>query len=506
MKDRAPATRYEAEPDIRPNGYYHIAAFWESQETYSFAQAEKLPIKDVERPLKHPWESRTPFALLAARPPDPKRAFTQNLRLPQLRVKDDPQAILGTRYLGPEPLHPSILPSPDGDARGATVKVWDPSLSEMADSLPPGEFPTLARALAAVHRGDTLLIRYNGRLEVDPYEFTRDNTNLTIKPDANYKPVLVPAASVLKRATGLFKLYGGRLVLDGLHFRLPADRAPAVVVLPGGGQLELRNVVITMEDGDDLAAVTMTDPRGEMTMGTAGPAGWPVPKVILENVFVRGKGRLLAVKGSRPFELDVKNALVALDSNLIDIEPSTADPSMAGIGLVHFSRLTAYLGGSLLHFRAAERKADTTPTGLARTEVSVADSLFAPAGPAPEPFVRADRLESREQAERWFGWRGRNTVYGYDRKRTMLEVRPPDIEANPVKLVEGGAWLEMTQEEGDPFAAVTFTDRLPEAGQTRKFLTVRPMDLRPMRYDPSRPENSADVGALPDVPAPFPDE
>ena len=508
-KDRAPGTRYEGEPDIRPNAYYHIVALSEGEETYTFEQAakEKLPIKDIERPMKHPWESRNPFALLAARPPDPKRAFTQNLLLPDLRVKDDPQSILGTRYLGPDPLHQPTLPSPDSDARDATVKVWDPSLSETADNLPPGVFPTLARALAAVRRGDTLLIRYSGPLDVDPYEFTKDNTNLTIKPDTNYKPVLVPAPSVLKRAAGLFKLYGGtssRLVLDGLHFRLPADRAPAVVVMPGGGTLEIRNSVITMEDGEDLAAVTLTDPRGEM-MSTAQPFG-PVPKISFENVFVRGKGRLMSVKGSRPFDLEVKNALAALDSTMIEIDPSTADPSMAGSGLVHLSRVTAYLGGSMLHFRAAERKNDTTPAGLARTEVMANDCLFVPAGTAPEPFVRADRLDSRENAERWFSWRGRNTVYGYDKKRVMLEIRPPDVETNPVKTVDGSGWLEITPEEADPFALVSFADRLPEGGQTRRFLGVRPNDFRPSRYEPTRPENAAEVGAPADVPAPFPDE
>jgi hypothetical protein len=225
----------------------------------------------------------------------------------------------------------------------------------------------------------------------------------------------------------------------------------------------------------------------------------------MENVFVRGKGRLVAIKGSRPFELDVRNAIVALDSTLIDIEPSTADPSTAGSGLVHLSRVTAYLGGSLLHFRAAERKADSSSAGLARTEVTVENSLFAPAG-AAEPFVRADRLDSREHAERWFSWRTRNTVYGNDRKRVMMEIRPPDVEANPIKTVDGNAWLELSQEETDPFASVTFTDRLPESGQTRKFLEVRPINLRPIRFDPARPENTGDVGAPPEIPAPYSDE
>ena len=91
-----------------------------------------------------------------------------------------------------------------------------------------------------------------------------------------------------------------------------------MVVLPGGGQLEIRNSVITLEEGEDpSAAVLLTDPRGEMMMGGTGQAEQAdPPKVTIENVFVRGKGRLLAVRQSRPFELDVKNALAALDGTL----------------------------------------------------------------------------------------------------------------------------------------------------------------------------------------------
>src|SRR5262249_44277242 len=154
--------------------------------------------------------------------------------------------------------------------------------------------------------------------------------------------------------------------------------------------------------------------------------------------------RLLNVKGSRPFELDAKNVLAALDDSLIDIEPSTADPSSAGNGIVRLTRVTAYLGGSLLHFRAGERKGEMGPSGLARTEITANDSVFTPAGISAEPFIRAGRLDSREQADKLFTYRGKNNVYGYDKKKVMLELRPADLEAMPVKVIEGDRWLEMT--------------------------------------------------------------
>jgi hypothetical protein len=325
--------------------------------------------------------------------------------------------------------------------------------------------------------------------------------------------VLVPATG-LKRADGLFKLYAtsgsGKLVLDGLHFRLPAGRVPAVVVLPGGGQLEVRNSVITLEESDDpAAAVLLTDPRGEMMMSTTGQESWPNPKVTLENVFVRGKGRLLAVRQSRPFELEVKNTLAVLDGTLIDIDPYPAptDPSMFGTGTVKLTRVTTYLGGSLIHVRAAERKTDTAATGLAKTEVTATDCVFAPADGSGEPFVRADRLDGKDQVAAWLLWKGKDNVYGYDRKGVILEVRSGD--AMPPKPFDGDVWLGLAQEEGgDPFATIRFAggDELPTAGQGRRFAAVRPPAFGPPKTDPPRPDGSAEVGAAADVPGPFADE
>jgi serine/threonine protein kinase len=504
--DRADGTKYEADPEAAPNGYYSVAAYADGDRTRTFAQAadENLPIKDTEKKIKYPWENQDPFAWLA---PDAHKAFRPNLTLADLRMKADRNVVLGTRYLGPDPLYDFPLPVITSAPRDPTVKVWDPSLAESAEDkdLPPGVYPTLGRALTAVGRVGTLLIRYTGRLPVDPYEFTRYSTNVTIKPEGDSKPILVPATT-LKRADGLFKLYakngGGRLVLDGLHFRLPAGLVPAVAVLPGGGQLEIRNSVITMEEGEDLTAVLLTDPRREMMMEGDGPSALPSPKVTFENVFVRGKGRLLAVRQSRPFELDVKNTMAALDSNLIDIDPSTIDPSALGSGTVRLNRVTTYLGGSVFHIRGAERKTEQTPLGLAKTDVSATNCVFALAGGSGEPLVRTDRMESREQVKDWLVWSGKDNVYGYDRKGVVLEIRTNDMM--PPKPVDGDGWLGMVQEDGNPFAAVRFSaDELPGAGEVYRFLTVRPTHFGPPRVDPPRPEGSQEVGAAAEVPVPF---
>ncbi|HKB06485.1 MAG TPA: serine/threonine-protein kinase [Gemmataceae bacterium] len=514
-RERAAATRYDAaraDGRVLPNGYHNVAAYADGEGTYLFADAAagRWPVHDTETAIKHPWADRDPFELLdpqkSPTATDAKKAvkaFAPDLKQRALRIEGDSNGVLGSRFVGPEPLLPDMLPAPESDPRDATIKVWDPSLPESSEE--PGIYPTLERAVAAAKKGDTILIRYNGRLQVDPIELTKEGTHLTIKPDADYKPVLVPAPSVLKKFAGLFKLYagssGGKLVLDGLQFRLPPDRTPAVAVLPGGGQLELRNCVITLEDGgEDLSAVTLVEPKNEMLM-SGGPDRWPVPKVTFENTFVRGRGHLLAVKGSRPFELDVRNSVAALDAPAIDVEPSTADPSGAGSGVVRLSRVTTYLSAGLVHVRAAaDRKPEAGP-GLARTEVQAANCLFVPVnGTAgePEPLVRADRLTDRGQLEQWFGWRGEENVYGYDRKKAVLEYRPTD--AMPPLRLTGEQWLELTAEKDKPdrFASVKFPTR-----KAASLAATRPSAfVKRVQFEPPRPKESAEVGAAADIPVP----
>ncbi len=509
QKHRPRETNYRAAKPGReplPNRYHNLFAYADGERDYSFAEAAtaRLPITDDDVSINHPWKSRDPFDLLdpsTNKPADPKGAFAPSEDLLELRIPNDPNVTFGTRWIGPEFLYPFPLSIPGKRTADPTVKVWDPEAASDAD----GTYRKLSVALAAVNRGDTLLIKYTGLLDVEPHEFKAEDTLLTIKPYPNSKPVLRPKKSFVKKEQGLFKLFNGKLVLDGLQFKLPADRPPAVVVLPGGGQVDLRNAVVTFEEGDDLSAIVVTDPRNEMMMaGTSPPKNWPVPKINLENVVLRGKGRMLSVKMSRPFELDVKNALAALDGTLIDIDPSSADPSIAGSGIVRLNRVTTYLGESLLNIEAADRKGDAASLGLAKTEVTATHCLFVPATHSREALVRAERFESDEQLGRVFTWHGRGNVYAYDKKRVLLEVRPLNLESMPTQTIDGDRWLGLTKEEGDPFAAeVIFPVQPPEAGQP-KFAGIRPADFMLKRLlGLAEPADLSALGASSTLPVPF---
>jgi serine/threonine protein kinase len=467
------------------NAYHNVLAYGDGAKEYTFDEcsASGFPVRDIKAPIsQNPLESANPFDIVRI---DPKRAFLPNRLLADLRVPGDRDGVMfGTRFVGRERIYDVPLSPPGKPDRDPTVKVWDPNTT--GDT--PGVYATLREALVKVQPGDTLLVRFSNTQEIDEFDID-EKMNLTIKADPNYHPILVPtpAKPFSKRKQGLFKVYGGRLVLDGLQFRLPADRSPAIATLPAGGHFELRNAVVTFEDGEDLSAVVVDDPKNQMMMMGTDPRV-PIPKIVVERSFLRGKGRLLAVPASRPFELDVKNTLAALDETLIDIDPATADPGMIGTGVIHLTRVTTYLSESLVSIRGADRRPDATSAGLVKTEVNATQCLFLPARGEPrESFVRTDLLDTEDQVKRYFGWTGTGNAYGYDKKRVMLDLHPAEAQVMPGKVIDGDGWLMGREDAGDPFVKVTFRTELPEAGNARKFAGVRPSDFERKWFSPPRP-------------------
>ena len=519
---RSAGTRYEPakfeeDGSPMPNVYHNVAPYNEGDDFLTFAECarERIPVRDSEKQLqKSPWQEKDPLSFLIGNAADPKRAFTPNTKLMALRPQNNPtMEMLGARFLGTAPMYGLPLENPQAEPLDATVKVWDPSLlTKPGVPAQPNVFATLKMALASVRPGDTLLIRHNGRLVIDPCEFDKPDTDLTIKPDANFKPILVPALSLLKRSPAMFKLFGGRLALDGLHIRLQPKLVPSLAMLPGGGQFEFRNGLLTFDEaGEDFSAVTLSDPRGEMMMGGGGdlPADrWPVPRIIIENSVIRGRGRLLNIQGSRPFEADIKNSLVVVDGLLLDIYPSAGDPSAAGSSFVRLNNLTHCGTGPLVHLRASEKKNDpATPAGLARTEITATNCVFLPVGESPGPLILAERIDTKEQLATWLMWRGRNTVISMDKKRPAIEMRPVDLAANPFKIFDAEHWNELAVEDNEPLGTVKLDGNLPSPVRAGFFMGARPAEFRIKSISPKLPARPPENGATAtELPKPYPEE
>jgi serine/threonine protein kinase len=498
-------TRFEGgkSPDglaaAMPNGYHNVLAYANGDNALTFEQCkqEQAPVEDAAaRTLtKSPWEDEHPLKRLANFPRQIKQVFRLDLKQEVLRLEPDKNHnLLGTKHLpgaSVYDLFPFGSPQPDIHL-AANTKIWQPDFPK-GRTPPANVYQSLDKAVLDLKKGDVILIRHNGDLDVDLTEFPKPDTDVTIRPDENYQPVLIPKAPRFAKDTALFKLYFGQIVLENLRFRLKPDRARAILAIPGGGQCTFRNCSITLEEADDLCVVTLADPRVEMMMGMNPPEKWPTPRIVVENSFIRGRGRLLSVLGSRQFDLYLKGSLAVLDGSLINVEPS-ADHSETMPAQVTLDHVTTYLTRNLVAEKASEKRADAKGVGLAPLQVHPTNCLFVPAG--EQAFlVSLDRIDSMEQMESVFDWKdARQNVYGFKSDQVMLLVQPENMDtAMRLERIDRDRWLGKWREAEYVFGDVNFS--VIPAG--RRFDGVKPGDfeVKSITNPPLKPEDPTDIGA-----------
>ncbi len=483
-----------------PNGYHRVLAYGNGEMKLSFedCKREQIPVGDSAARLltKPPWEIKQPIARLFDNPLRFRSCFAASMDLDTLRLEPDRNRnILGTmNLLGSKvySLYPFQSVTPD-NRLAANEKVWEPGYPE-TKTLPANVYRSLAKAILDLKKGDVLLIRHNGPLEVDPAEFRQPDTDVTIRADENCRPILIPRAPTLKKDHALFKLYGGQIVLENLRFLLKPDRAPAVVALPGSGLCVLRNCSATLEQSDELSIVSLADPRGEMMMmGMANVEKWPSPRIVIENTFIRGRGKVLGVLGSRPFELRLKNDLVVLDGSLVAVDSSQADLSEASPAQVTIDRTTTYLTRHLLFMKAGEKKPEGKGLGLVPVHFHCSQNLFVPASETAS-LVYLDRIDTMEQMESIFAWRDcKQNVYGFKADQEMLHVQPenPDTTTRPERI-DRDRWLGKWREADYAFGEVNFS----VVPATRRFDGVKPGDFEVKSINPPlKAEDPSEFGA-----------
>ena len=488
-------------PVALPNGYQNVLAFINGELSLTFddCKREQVPVEDAAGRLltKNPWADEHPLKRLFDSPRQIKQAFTVDLKQEILRLEPDKNRnLLGTKNLpGTKVYDYSPFESPVPEVKlAANQKVWQPDYPAADDAkLPKNVYRSLVKAIVDLKKGDVLLIRHNGPLEMDPVEFKEAETDITIRPDASYRPELIPRVPKLKKDHALFKLYGGQIVFENLLFRLKADRAPAIVSMPGGGQCTFRNCCATLEEGDDLSVVSLADPRGEMMMmGMATPEKWPVPRIVIENTFIRGRGRALSVHGSRAFDLKVKNTLAVLDGSLIGVEPSPVDISESGPAQVSLDHVTTYLTKHLLSQKANEKRTENKGLGLVQVPIHATHCLFVPAAESAA-LVSLERIESLDQIDTLFQWKdGKQNVYGFKSDQVMLQIIPENSDtAARLERIERDRWLAKWREADAAFADVNFSI----VSATRRFDGVKPGDFELKSINPPLKDGLPDVGA-----------
>ncbi len=448
--------RYEGQ--LR-NVYHNISVFWlqESRRgaTHLATLADFLSHTGSNRTDRclnqqtSPWRAEHPLDLFATQP---KQAFAVNSKVPELRQEKDPGRTVGVENSFWGPLLNERLPPVEvrpADPAVYKVKIVDPNvkLSEK------GLYPNLGQALGEANPGDTILIRHNGLLRVDPVRLVKATVDVTIRPAPKHHPVLTLGEAADPDAA-LFQLHDGTLNLVDLAFRLRPHqvgfKGQAVVLLAGDGQCTFRNCAATLEASKEVrvALVALADPSGVMKMAPANPQ---VPRIRLENCFVRGDGDLLIVRASRPFQLDADDSLVALDGSflIVDGNPREIPVKAARVSL---KQVTAYLGEHLVVLRAVK---EDLKQGLVPTEFSSVFGCLFHSARGGKSLIHLEGVDTDEQMRRLFSWEGAQNVYsGFT---PLLDQQPRGDDSGMLPPYDQERWQTLAKGETEQrFVKVKF--------------------------------------------------
>lgn len=429
-----------------------------------------------------PTGGATPTALTAnpwATPPkvdgDPFAQLELNTKLPPVRVgKSD---ILGVREWNerrrvytPWPLPPLVRP---GEV------VWFPKMDPTEQALyPENVYADLKKAVAALNGKGTLLVRGNGNIPTPSLVLDSDTKAITVRPDADSAPVLVPADKNESRLeTTLFRLEGGELVLENLQFAVKPGKsatAAAVVAMTGGRKCEFKKCVLTLDElnGEQTAAVSLADVTGVMKKGFTDH-----PAVSFEQCLIRGRGRVVRAAAAIHSSVSLSHVGIATDGGpAFDLGPPTRT---ATVNLT-LSHVTAAIGGPLLDVRGA-RRPDDKPTG--KVELHADNCLFVATDKTAEPLVRVTALDPTA-TDRPLAWSsaGGNAFGGWQSLAEILS----DETTEPKKW-DAAEWRKWS---GEPESSAVQLKKSPTSKATAK-----PSDL-----EPSEPTTAgADLKKLADL-------
>ncbi len=521
----------------RPNAYYQTDPLAAGAKTFTFddCKAGALPAEDAAKVLlrQRPWAAEgAALAPLVGLDPhlavlaplaglDPYLTFRPRVASgnadPDLFVKDAAVRVLGAQFLRDPKAPPGLVyagapfvpwppANPAAAATGPRVLTWWPEAPAEAP-LPAGTYTDLVVLLRTARSGDTVRIRHTGPLPVESLTIEparpapaaeRADFHLKFEPDPGSSPVLTPAAAN-QLDFALFRVREGRLTLERLEFQVRPgaqnDTVAAVTVVAGRG-VQFKDCVFNLDepDGKTAAVVKIDDPGREMVMT---PGSRPAPKIEFDGCLVRGRGRLLSVPASRPFDLDLDQCVTAVAGPLVWAKAGgrAADAGLASTVRLH--RVTAFLGGPVVELHGG-RVGEMRASGLVPTTVTAEASLFAAVPGAGRPLAEVDgtALDPNDpnRVLKWeTGRAGTNRYANFDAGAITVLVRPGDA---PVGEWDWDKWLMFAGELGRPLGTAAFEDApdgladLP--GMTPALAVVRSVTF-PDLTDPKPADAGADA-------------
>jgi serine/threonine protein kinase len=454
-----------------------------------------------------PWQSPDPVQQLAqgARE-DVIAAFRLKTTLAAVR-RPAPILVLGPRSLLGEELYGTLdsLPS-------EAISTPKPGVKELiVDGVggQPGTYRNLATALSDADFEEeveiVITLKWNGLLPSRPLEI--GSRNVTIRaapgfvPELTFNPDSDPGAD---GEAALFRLRDGTLTFEQLRFRIQptlkeSARLQSLLAITGTGRCRIKGCLATLMGNDEsrMALASVADPTGAM-MGMGGKAPRAgIPALEVEDCFVRGHGDFVTVRVSRPYRLEVKNALVVLQGSFLSVggNKREANPPPDGATMA-LDRVTAFVTQPLVLLRASQ----THPMHVPLRVSSAITCLLATA--EDSPLLRVDGPDSEIELKRRLTWQGRKNFYSSS--GSLLVWQGIGMGEMPHKY-DRERWNELWvgEDEQPHFARSLKFAGYPDSGKS--VLEIFPADFRVVSTDPVDPElasRGADLDKLPLPPPP----
>ncbi|HLW67887.1 MAG TPA: serine/threonine-protein kinase [Gemmataceae bacterium] len=462
---------------------YHHLTFWAdgNQKAAKLADCQHLqfPFRDahaVELAFS-PWQHPQPLSLVREQP---AQAFALQIGFANLRAAPKNDQLVGVeRCTWGDSYDAARLPVIQEESAVATAnrRVVDPSFTADA-TLPPLTYRTLETAISEAKSGDTILIRHTGVILVRPVECAKSDWHLTIQPDGSHRPILELDSETVKPQAALFTLFSGGLTFKDLQFHLPLkglheSKWAGVLMLAGGAECTFQRCVITMDDNTGIpsAVVLLSADADAMAQLTdKGP-----PHIRLDNCFIRGRGDLLTVRPSRPFQLELNNSLIGLDGNFATIFGQPKETAFATDGQIVCNHVTTYLSDYWLDFRASEE--DRKMAGFNRLQIKCEMCRFVAAN--NRPLLHGVGIDGETLKGQVLSWGNRMNLYGNFTQ--MLDVELPNATTMmPMMPLTAKNWRDQTYESEDSFVEMQIAHK---PSPDRPWSRMRPDDFMAKRLD-----------------------
>lgn len=458
------------------NAYFGLLPFWTAETGSDVVETARTPDECSKKQFAF-FDSESfelpasPFAsnVAASRPGELSTAFVLDDSRPELRAERNGAVVpLGVQFGAWGQI---VSPSRHDDSRSThrTIKVIDAN-KETSAAL--GVYRTLAQALPDVRPGDSILIRSNEVIAVEPIRLERPDLQLTIAAFPGYRPELQLSAAN-QSDVALFTIAKGRLTLQQLHIAVRNSDAlgkprSLANVLPGAA-CYLQNCVVTLADqGPSANSVFSSGP---------GASGDEPGTIRIDNSFLRGQGHLVGLRSSNAIHVETNNMLAVLDGSLL-----FADGNLSRNEVwcrLQFRDTTAIVTQPLVSLYSSVPGSTTVQQPVVR--VSASSSSFVAAG--DQPLLGVTGVDTEDSAKALLAWSSDSNVVAANFSGAMAGFAVGNNR--PLWNAEYGRWAELFRDPGLAFARV----RNPLS--TRGYARVTPRDCRFRLLEDRRSATSA---------------